>query len=147
MSYIFFFNLCMHFWKWSLYFILSHFFILWVHSFQGYFQLRSVLNFRVQTSLWGFGISAPPFFLIGEISPKREIKIKNLKMKWFWTFSIARSEVKNSKIFWIYIFDFHCVAKNIKRWLKIFGSYFYIDMFYFYFLKQSAEANVYSQIW
>jgi hypothetical protein len=48
-------------------------------------------------------------FLIGEISPRREFQIS--EMKKFWMFSIAKSEGEHNKIS---IYGFQCVAKNIE---------------------------------
>jgi hypothetical protein len=51
-----------------------------------------------------------PFFLLAKFI------IKNSKKKWFWRFSVARSEkIKNRQI---QIFGFYCVAKNLK-WFNL----------------------------
>jgi hypothetical protein len=65
-------------------------------------------------------ISAHVHFFIGEISPKREIrKLKIRKLSDFGgKFSISRSErgkKKKGKSHEIYVLDFECVAKYIKR--------------------------------
>jgi len=76
---------------------------------------------------WKYNITwYQPFFLLTKFREKENfkiIKVKNLKMKWLWRFSIARSEGKNSKIFQISIFGFQCVAKDMEGWFKFDTSY------------------------
>jgi hypothetical protein len=64
------------------------------------------------------------FFSTGFFLPKREIQIKNWKMKWFQrVFNLPEVRGKRVKISQISIFGFQCAAKNREGWLKICTSY------------------------
>ncbi len=68
--------------------------------------------------------SSSPFLkqFTGEISPKREIKIKFSEMMRFRRFLIARNN-ENNNVSLISIFDFQCVAKTLNGDLNICSSY------------------------
>jgi hypothetical protein len=55
---------------------------------------------------------------LAKICQEKNSKFLN-KKKWFWRFSIAKSEKINYKNYQIPILGFHCVTKNIEGWLEI----------------------------
>jgi hypothetical protein len=98
---------------------------------------------------------------------KAKLKIKNSKMKWFWKFSVTRSEVrkkkaKNSSQVYLFIYNLvlECVAKRNRRMIKdlyfIYGFYTYLanlhkgwspPFFYKFGLRAAAHYKWWSTIY
>ncbi len=86
-----------------------------------------------------------PFFLIGEISSKSEIKNSNSKFYWFWIFSIPRSEkIKGSKNQQMFIL---VCGQTIEGWFKICISYYLIYSHIWLNLLRDNHHFSYSFLW